>query len=281
MKQKIDYTDPIFDLYKIKCYEALDSTLELEKSTLPIYAVLKNNKPEHIGTGVLINIKSKFFIFSASHVFDEIGDDPLSIGLGKGRKLLTFGGDRFSTARDKTGKHQYDPIDASVFPVTVDLPKDIKEQALSYKDLDLSENDDNNDIHIIAGYRIKKSYAIGNQSYGKAQAFPSIKLKLKDYSLYKKLDKELHIALAYESYNIINGIKQKTPKLTGMSGGGIFRSKEIRIPASSNIDIIRKPLLSAITIGYEPKRHNREGIVIGTKIHVHLSLIQKYLPGLL
>lgn len=283
-KTKIDLANPIYkpfiDLYEMKCHEALNTTINLENAVFPVYGLLKKNKPEHIGSCVLVNIKSKFFIFSASHVFDVIGKNPISIGIGKGRELLTFGGDRFSTGKGKSGTHQDDYIDASVFPVTIDLPVDIQKRALDYNDLDLSENVDNKDIHIISGIRLRKSYAVENQAYAKAEAFPSIKINLDDYPSYS-LNKEYHLALVYESYRLVKGHKQKTPKLIGMSGGGIFKSKEVNIPAVQKIEKKLKPLLSAITIHYEPEKCNKEGIVVGTSVRVHLALIEKYMPDFL
>lgn len=284
MKNKIDLTDPslkpIINSIRKKMYMALDVTLEMETSIFPIYDLLKKNKPEQTGSGVLVKIKTDFFIFSASHIFDSIGSKQLLIGIGKGRKLLSLPGERFSTKRGKSGTHEDDLIDASVYHIKTDLPDDVKERALSYSNLDVSENEHNSDTYVMAGYRIKKSYSIGNKAYGMAEAFPSVRLSLEYYSSLN-LNKEEHVALAYEKYTLINGQMQKTPKLVGLSGGGMIRVKEILIPGSLKLEKALTPLLSAITTQYMPERHNKEGAVIGVRVLVHLSLIEKYLPNLL
>lgn len=283
MKTKFDLTNriykPIIDMYIEKCKIALDTTLELENAIFPIYALLKGNKPEHIGSGVLININRRFFIFSASHVFDSIGSYQMLLGISKGRLLMPLAGDRLSTARGKSGTHKDDSLDASVYIIETELPTDVERRALKINNLDISENKCNSNIHVIAGYRIKKSYSIGNKSYGRAEAFPSIRLGFEHYKSLN-LNKEVHIALAYEKFTLVNGNKQKTPKLVGLSGGGIFRVKETLIPGRNGIEKKLEPLLTAITIQYEPKLPNREGAVVGTSILLHLSLLKKDMPDL-
>jgi len=42
-----------------------------------------------------------------------------------------------------------------------------------------------------------------------------------------------------------------------------------------------KQLLSAITIQHLPETNKLYGAIIGTRINVHLSLIMRFLPGLI
>lgn len=119
MKIGIDLNDPrvklIRTILEVQARKALSVPQRVESAVLPIYHTKKlSNKLEQIGSGVAFQIKGEYFVLSASHVFDAIGQYALCIGMGGGERLTQFTGDRFSSPRGPSGSHIDDPIDASV-----------------------------------------------------------------------------------------------------------------------------------------------------------------------
>ena len=116
-KPNINLENPIvkkaITYFQNKMIKALNVPQRVESAVVPIYhkPSLKR-KPVQIGSGVLVKIKSEYFIFSASHVFDEIGSHQLLTGDGTGSEVQSLSGDRFSSGRGNSGAHKDDPIDA-------------------------------------------------------------------------------------------------------------------------------------------------------------------------
>lgn len=289
MKPDIDLNNPlvkdVISLYSSKIEMALNVSQNIEKSIIPIYAILKSDKklsdiPQQIGSGVLVNIKDEYFIFSASHVFDDIGDYQLLTGSIDGTEILSLAGDRFSSKKGESGTHEDDPIDASVFHIQSPIPENLKKIALSLEDFDYSHSNDSKVIHFAAGFRAKKSKNVGNGINSKRECFPSIEIKRESYKEYK-LDSKIHIALACEKQVIINGRWQLAPKLNGISGGAIIKISGISMDVNEEKQSEPKQLLTAIVIQHLPEKNKKAGILIGTRVGVHLGLIHKFLPDLL
>ena len=187
MKANFDLKNPIIKLaiesHRIQMEKALSATQEVENAVLPIYWTLKSpTKPEQVGSGVVVRIKTEYFIFSASHVFDDIKGYALLVGTGEGRELAILSGEHFSTKRGISGTHKDDPIDASVFHIQDGITDTIKNVALSLGNLDFEQPDTSKSVHMAAGFRVKKSNVKGNQSKTKRECFPSLEYAEEEYS---------------------------------------------------------------------------------------------------
>lgn len=285
MKPNFNLDDPRHQLalaiHESQMIAALKVPQRVEDAVLPIYWTLKSpTKPEQIGSGVIVKIESEYFVFSASHIFDSIGTSQLLIGSGRGTKLSSFVGDRFSSAKGALGTHFDDPIDASVFHIKSEVPEELIQVALNIEDLDFSQPDKRRCVHMFAGFRSKKSRTIGNQANAERECFPSVEYKEEVY--YKLgLDFSRHIALAYEDKVLINGNWQISPTPKGMSGGAIIKVDGINFSRPIITSLKPKQLLSGITIAQRREKSGKPGVLIGTRINTHLSLIATYLPGLL
>lgn len=284
MKVDIDLTDPrvqfALALMGRQVGIALDLPQRIESAVLPIYHTLKKNKLEQTGSGVAFQIGSEYFVLSASHVFDDIGINQLCMAVTKGELLCAFGGDRFSSARGKSGTHADDPIDASVFHIQSEVPDEFKRIALTLEDVDLEQSDDVGCVYMAAGFRSKKSNTSGNQANAKRECFPSRELDQEDYSKLG-LDRNIHIALAYENQTVIGGRWQTSPSPKGISGGAMIKAKGIPMvprPGLCFHEETARQLLSGITIAQRRERGGKPGALIATRIGVHLGLIQNYLP---
>lgn len=285
MKPNIDLDDPRVKLALKIVQKQMESALEVpqtvENAVLPIYWTLRSKvKPEQVGSGVVVRIKNEFFVFSASHVFDDIGAYQLLLGTGGGRKLVALSGERFSSKKGPSGTHSDDPIDASVFHIQSGLTERIKEVAINLNNLDLHQPDESRSVHMVAGFRVKKSNTVGNQANAKPECFPSIEYGDLKYSLLG-IDKKFHIALAFEDQVLMAGSWQKSPTPKGFSGGAIIKVQGVKISPPFSTDLNAKQYLSAITIEQRREKAGKPGVLIGTRIGVHLGLIEKYLPRLL
>lgn len=289
MKPDIDLNNPIvkeaISYYNSKIEKALNVPQNVEKAIIPIYAILKSDKklsntPQQIGSGVLVNIKSEHFIFSASHVFDDTGDTKLLTGVGDNTDVLMLSGYRFSSVKGKSGTHADDPIDASVFHIQCSIPESLSKLSLTLQDLDFSESNSSKAICMTSGFRVKESKNIGNSINSKREGFPSIEIKKESYIDYK-IDPIIHIALACEKQIIINDRWQLAPKLNGISGGAIIKISGISYDKTIVDELEPRQLLTAIVTQHIPEKNKKIGILLGTRIKVHLGLINNFLPDLL
>jgi hypothetical protein len=285
MKPDFDLDDPrvkkAIEIHRTQMERALAVQQRVESAVLPIYWTLKSpNRPEQVGSGVAVHIKNEYFIFSASHVFDDIGAYALLVGTGGGEKLATLSGERFSTKKGPSGTHVDDPIDASVFHIQSGLTDQIKDVALSLEDLDLAQPDQSGAVFMAAGFRVKKSNTKGNEAKSKRECFPSIEYGEEEYSTLG-LHREMHIALAYENQVLMDEKWQTSPLPKGVSGGAIIKVEGVSLrPPFSDAPQSRQ-LLSAIAIAHRRERGDKPGALIGTRIGVHLGLINHYLPALM
>lgn len=284
MKVDIDLKDPrvqfALALMGRQVGMALDLPQRVESAVLPIYHTLKGNRLEQTGSGVAFQMGGEYFVLSASHVFDDIGVHRLCMAVAKGELLCHFGGDRFSSPRGKSGNHSDDPIDASVFHIQSEVPGEFKRVALTLEDLDLEDSDDVGCVHMAAGFRSRKSNTAGNQANAKRECLPSRELDQEDY-LKLGLDRNIHIALAYEDQTVINGRWQTSPNPKGMSGGALIKAKGIPVLPKLGFrseDETARQLLKGITIERRRESRGNPGALIATRIKVHLGLIHKYLP---
>ncbi len=289
MKPNIDLKSPEIQLfiqkYKDKINVALNVPQTVEKSVIPIYSVPKTKghqkpkeKPEQIGSGVLVNIDNTYFIFSATHVFLEFGQYQIITGDGGGNPVQILYGERFSTGKiDLPGKDIYD---ASVFHVQSELSESLKAMAITPEDFDFSQfvERKHNQIYISAGFRIKKSNTSGNKVNSKREGYASIELTADDY-IKLKFDPKTHIALSYEQQVLVNDNWSVAPIPQGMSGGAIIRVSNLKIDDSLQQNTELRQLLSAIIIEHhKEKRGVVPGALIGTRINVYLGLIHQYMP---
>lgn len=285
MKPTLDLDNPLINealvIYKAQMISALGLPQQVEKAVLPIYFPQKRiTKPEQIGSGVVVRIDAEYFVFSASHIFDDIGEYALLVGMGDGSELVSLCGDRFSSKKGPSGTHRDDPIDASVFHIKSGITESIKNAAITLHDFDLQQSAMPKLVYMAAGFRVKNSNTAGNRTDGKRECFPSIEYGVVEYSLLN-INRASHIALAYENQILMDGHWKTSPTPKGFSGGAIIKAEGIDIAHPYQVSPLARQLLTAITIAQIREKGGKPGVLIGTRIGIHLGLIEKYLPGLL
>lgn len=283
MKPKIDFDDPLIasiaEFYQERAELATVAGAQLEDSVRPIYvAPPPKFVPQQTGSCVLIRLLDDFFIFSASHVFEDLGDYPPLVSCGE--KLQPLPGERFSRSRGPSGTHRDDPIDASVFHLQGEIPDDIRESALTIESMDLEGGSGNLSPHVAIGYRANQSKFLNGSYNSKREIYPTVEFPDRVYE-QTKIDRRTHLALAFEKQVYVRGNWQLSPSPKGMSGGGLFRIEGLAFdplsPPGDNCDA----KLSAIIIEFRPERHGKPAALVGCKIAIHLGLVHQYLPDII
>lgn len=289
MKPNIDTDSLLFKMAQAAMSKevkpALEIEMKVENAVIPIAAIpptpMHRNpkkKPEQIGSGVLVNIKDQYFIFSATHVFTYFEGKSFFTSISGHSLMEQISGERFSTG---TIENKVDKLDATVFHIQNEISKELKKIAISPDYFDFSGVDNDKPIFMITGFRVKESNISGNLLKSKARNFPTVEID--DYNSYG-IDPNAQILLAYEDQIFVDGLWQKSPKPKGMSGGGIIKAQGTSINLKNINTKTRKPsrqLLTAITIEQHNDKGSKLGYLVGTRLNVYLGLIYKFLPGLL
>jgi hypothetical protein len=282
-KPKIDLTHPAVSagikIYKERAILACKLAAAKDDAVRPVYALNEHTQSVvHVGSCVLLKVQDEFFALSASHVFDNVGKYQLLFGFGD--RLHSFAGDRFSSARERSGSHQDDSIDSSVFHITSDVAEEIASIFLSLQDLDLVAADRASEFYVATGYRVSQSRSSLTGNSTKLDRYPSLELDHDHYE-HLKLSREMHLLLAFEDQVLVDGKWQTAPSIRGFSGGAIFRIPDLSPFTSATKTAIGEIKLAAILIARRKGKRDRHlPAAVGTRLGVHFELIHKYLPEL-
>lgn len=250
---------------------------QIDHSVCSLYAYMGKKYPEQMGSGVLLKIAEKIFILTAAHVMEEYKEHPVIIGLDD--KLHFLRGERYSSAKGKSGSHQDDPIDVAVFHILqADVTESIANKCIQLADLDLVRTDQK-DLQVLIGFRAKKSKISNRIAKSIKDSYTLMECLAHDYNKLG-LSRDHYVALSWEDELYSSDNLISSPSLKGMSGGGIFRVVGLdQDPFSSYGDTLHCKL-SGITIESIKKTHLRPGAVLGVRVINHLFLIHKFLPEL-
>ena len=286
MKPKIDLTSPITQLIikiqQIEAKKAWEMENSVEKAVIPICSLpatkahqKKKEKPIQTGSGVIVKIKNEFFIFSATHVFENFNGMGLLTSPPGRNQIEQISGERFSSGNLAT---KIDKFDATVFHIQSEISQPLKDLAITLDDFDFEGYDPIKPIFMITGFLAKESNTAGNEIKSLANNFPTIELD--DYKGYG-YEKEDYILLSYENQVLINNRWQMTPIPRGMSGGAIIKAQGTSLKNFGKERKRDKQLLSGITIEQHRDKGNKLGFLLGTRVNVFIDLIHKFMPEVL
>lgn len=279
--------------YELKKKEALKVNQRIEDAVIQIFNTVGfEDKLYQVASGVVVNIKEEYFIFSASHVFDDIGSHVLLVGGSDSlnRPIETLSGERFSSGKGRERTHANDPIDASVFHINLPISEALKKRALNLNDFDITSNRlrvrdrEHGQIYIAAGFRTKKSYfeKRGKKFVinSKREGFALLEADNEAYTK-KNRSKDTALILNYPNKNVKwdDLSMHESPILKGFSGGAIIKVEGVSMKGKKGME--KKQLLTAIVIEMYKGQKNESGILIGTRIDIFLLLINHFLPNLL
>lgn len=283
VKPKIDLDDPVvaavIQAYQRQAKLAHQSAAAKDDAVRPVYALNERTQSvQHAGSCVLLSVDDQVFALSASHVFDHVGSYQLLIGCGD--QLHSLAGDRFSTKRGPSSTHADDPIDASVFHITAEVPDIVRSSALRLSDFDLSVEMRQPVFYVAAGYRLSQSKSTSKGHVTKLDRYPTIELDETHYLQGHRL-RESQLLLAFEEQVLVGGKWQTAPSIRGFSGGAMFRLPGVAVMPWLTPSAESQVKLAAILI--ERNKGVGTGVqsaAVGTRPGVYFGLIHKYLPEL-
>jgi hypothetical protein len=235
-------------------------------AVLPLYSHRELRKPPTlVGSGVLVRIAEELFVFTAAHVLADFNSQ--SIVVGAENKLIGLVGESYRTGKPAEGDHQRDGVDAAVLRIENQLPSALQQRALTLDDLD-GDPPRTNDGYLVAGYPFNASRTKGRE----VRSLPLLFVNgSKNPSLANPVEAEsaLHCFVAVGDNWVGPGGLMQPRSFRGVSGGGVWRLEPQTNPLAGK--------LLAIAI----EHRKPADCVVGTRIGVHLGLIDRYLPGLL
>lgn len=200
----------------------LESIPEIRSYTCNL---LKNrsNYKQH-GTGVFVKIESKYFLFTAAHVLDDIDD--IFIPLNKGAYLLKPGGKIIKN--DPNTSRENDELDLGILILDEFSTQDILSQYtfLECENIEINHNPSHFLNYLIFGYPTTWSNkSMTKNSFHTRPFIHHTKcIKKEDYRKYNRKE-YLNLIVEYDRQNTIN-LKSKSlsfgPNLFGISGCGLW-----------------------------------------------------------
>jgi hypothetical protein len=198
------------------------------RSVLPVFTH-ERDRPERIGTCLLIRLEGHAFVLTAAHVIDDVQRT-------KRRFTVAVGGTLFAIQRDRFVTRPEDPTDIGVIPLRrplVELFSARGAQFLAAEEIDETDRAEGTDIvntlaytYFALGFPASRSQSRIQHAQKKIHVKGhAIRLTLAPTVTYPTgLSRADHILLDYNSREILlEGRSVNPPAVQGMSGGGIFR----------------------------------------------------------
>jgi hypothetical protein len=255
----MSFTTDWFDLS-----DGAPETVQIIRSLLPVFTY-ENERPQSLGTCVLVRIEGRSFVLTAAHVIAEAQMSRRRFAVAIGGKLVTLHHDAFVSRPE-------DPSDIGLIPLRdrdATLFSSIGGVFLDEEMIDETEEGDGLDVlnmlehtYFAVGFPASKSYSWVRQREGKirVKSHTTCATLAPTRSYPEGLSQDKHILLDYDRREIVVEGRSVTPPTTlGMSGGGIFRFRR------RQLDTIR---LVGILIEY----HKDANVMAGTRASVAMDL---------
>ncbi|WP_312820731.1 hypothetical protein [Kaistella carnis] len=176
------------------------------------------------GTGVFVNIKEKYFLFTAAHVLDDI--EKLFIPTQNGKILIKPGG-RILKNNAKESREN-DELDLGIMILDEMTKNDLINEYSFVNEKQLELNHNPIDFHCYAIFGYPSSWSNKSLSRNSFHSIPFFTFtKCATKNTYQKLNRsdELNLIVHYDRKNTPN-LKSKTmsfgPDLFGISGCGLW-----------------------------------------------------------
>jgi hypothetical protein len=238
------------------------------RSVLPVFT-RERERPDHIGTCLLIDIDGYPFVVTAGHVIEDLGREP------NGRFTVAVGGRLLAILRARIVTKPDDPVDVGLIPLRREAADYLREAGGVFLDssmVDEAESGDGTDFanllantYLAFGFPASRSHSRIQHAQRKARirGFP-VRLTLAPQNCYgPDVSNRHHILLDYDPREIVlEGRPVNPPALPGMSGGGLFRF------ARREPDTVR-------LVGLLIETHREHRIIVATRIAVVAFLARK------
>jgi hypothetical protein len=239
---------------------------------VPIFGPTSGDRPEGVGSGVLLRISDDTLLLTAAHVLDEV--EPAGTKLGRalylpsGRDLceLELTPDRLLRSEPPEGGRKLDDRDVGAVRLPNILVKALlqgKYQALVPANLQLTETDRSSDraIYGFMGYPSSQQRRRPDRKTIRRTCFSYSGEPLAPGQVPKGLQPEVHIVLPFDEK------RKGAPRLSGMSGGAVW---------SLRGHLRQGPRLAGI--GIEDRK--KQGILVGVRIKFFVAAVAERFPEL-
>lgn len=286
MKKDIDLSDPKIKLFlqmtATQAEKATSVKQRVESAVIPIFNFNKSRHQwEQNGSAVALEVDGIHFLLTAAHVFNP--DDKNRLWIGIGPSIIPLIGSSIISAREKSGTHLEDPLDAGILHIQNEIPDELREISLTLNDIDHQDIDDNGCVYIVSGYRASVSKIRAGRAEGKREIFVSREISEHQYDSLG-MDRSKNLCIAYHDQNSVNGKWQTSPTPKGFSGGAVVKIHgipAIRYSTSTEDLSSAKQLLTGITVAQRREKSGNPGVLISTRVKIHLEIIKLILPRLL
>ena len=240
-----------------------DAQNELSLYTYPVFSTAKNNLPELIGTSVVIEIDSRIYLVTASHVITYFTNENSAFYIATGDRFVEIKGNVTRSVNKKI-----DHFDIAFIEITSDFANLNNIGYLPQSRLMAGRKFHHPELSFIHGYPCSKNKQASSLKDGKvfrSYAFSyagKINENFKNWSKYNK-DPAVHICMNYGKSVDIYGNNNIPPSPRGISGGGLWI-----MPSMAKPTIL---YLSGIFIEY----WSRDKISFSTRIDPIIDFIRK------
>ena len=237
------------------------------RAILPVFNN-ERERPERVGTCVLIRVHDHAFVVTAAHVIDDIQGSTGRFTVAIGGKLITIHRDRFVTPPQ-------DAADVGLVPLRPPVVNAFLQSGGLFLDgdsIDENEKADGKDVlntlahtYFAVGFPASRSQSRIHHAQRKIHVKTySIGLTLAPTDSYPiGLERDQHILLDYDPKEILlEGRSVNPPMVQGMSGGGIFRFRRWQ-PETAKL------------VGILIEQHKDARVLAGTRASVALSLARE------
>jgi hypothetical protein len=249
-------------------------TFPQSNAVMPIFLTDNfNENVEQIGSGVLIEIGEEIYLLTAAHVTDWRDKGILCIPGKSGIKPIA--GHVVSLEMPTKIDRQNDKVDISYFRLSHDLAQDLHDEAkpIVREDMNLTESLIEGDLYTFAGYpltktKVKTDVVSSEPFFFTGEASSAQKYSTLGYDIHRNIV----INFNRKKVKYYDGSQFTAPHPRGVSGGGIFSwPKDFSV---------RPRMPERLLVGIGHTYHERHHCLVGTRINVYLSLIQRNHPSL-
>lgn len=236
--------------------------LTLNSYTYPVFVNAQNERPDLIASSVIVQIKNKIYIITASHVIDAVTKINSQFYIATDGYFLAIEGE-FTRSIEK----DRDDFDIAFIELDADFVSKNKLNVLDENKLMTNKSFDSVHLHLIHGYpcsKNKQAKSLKGTTNFKSYAFTYGGKVDKSFNKWQDFNKnkDFHTCMNYGIAKSINGDINTPPSPRGISGGGLWL-----VPNSFKPNEI---YLDAIFIEY----YKKDKISFSTKIEKVVEFIE-------
>jgi hypothetical protein len=242
----------------------------------PIYGVDRRDRPDALGSGVLLYAGGRHLLLTAAHVLDLM--ETQEVYIGGQRDILSLPKEWHHSVPPVGGTRNNDRLDIAF----MELPRSVVKEMgqclwLSPDDLLATGRPPAVGPYCAIGYPVRRARVQPATLQVRQPGDIYVDTSIHKPEVYARLRAatETHIVLHYDRERVVSrhGVRVPTVKPYGMSGGGLWRLDSLVLPV---IAARRNPLAGILT-----EWHREEKVMLATRTEVYVEALRRTFPELL